>query len=201
VKPERLTAFTDGVIAVIITIMVLEMKAPMGGSFRDLSALIPQGLCYVLSFAYVAIYWANHHHFFQLVRQVDAAILWSNLNFLFWLSLVPFSTAWLGTHDRDAAPTATYGISLLMAALSWFVMQNAIVRSQGPDSDLAKALGSDLKGKLVPFIYMAGIGLSFVNVLLADAMYALVALMWLVPDRRIEKYLDAKSPHGRRPAP
>ncbi|HEY3675580.1 MAG TPA: TMEM175 family protein [Candidatus Tumulicola sp.] len=195
-KPERLTAFTDGVIAVIITIMVLEMKAPMGASFHDLSSLVPQMLCYVLSFVYVAIYWVNHHHFFQLVRRVNGAILWSNLNLLFWLSLIPFTTAWLGNHDKEAVPTATYGISLIMAAFSWTIMQTTIVRSQGPDSELGKAIGGDLKGRLVPAIYLAGIGLAFVNVLLADAMYAIVALMWLVPDRRIEKYLDAKQPRG-----
>jgi uncharacterized membrane protein len=190
-KPERLTAFTDGVIAVIITIMVLEMKAPMGASFHDLSAILPQGLCYVLSFVYVAIYWVNHHHFFQLVKRVNGAILWSNLNLLFWLSLIPFTTAWLGNHDRDAAPTATYGVSLIMAAFSWTIMQTTIVRSQGPNSELATALGGDFKGRIVPAVYLAGIGLAFVNVLLADAMYAIVALMWLVPDRRIERYLDS----------
>jgi uncharacterized membrane protein len=192
VKPERLTAFTDGVIAVIITIMVLEMKAPMGASFHDLSALIPQALCYALSFAYVAIYWVNHHHFFQLVHRVNGAILWSNLNLLFWLSLVPFSTAWLGNHDRDPVPTAVYGISLLLAAISWTIMQGVIVRSQGPDSDLGKAIGGDFKGRIALVIYFAGIGLAFVNVFVADAMYAFVALMWLVPDRRIEKYLASK---------
>jgi uncharacterized membrane protein len=191
-KPERLTAFTDGVIAVIITIMVLEMKAPMGASFHDLSALVPQMLCYVLSFIYVAIYWVNHHHFFQLVRRVNGAILWSNLNLLFWLSLVPFTTAWLDNHDKDAVPTAIYGVSLLLAAVSWVIMQGTIVRSQGPESELANALGGDFKGKIATVIYFAGIGLAFVNVLLGDAMYAIVAMMWLVPDRRIEKYLETK---------
>jgi uncharacterized membrane protein len=193
VKPERLIAFTDGVIAVIITIMVLEMKAPMGSSFHDLSTLVPQMLCYVLSFVYVAIYWVNHHHFFQLVRRVNGAILWSNLNLLFWLSLIPFTTAWLGNHDTDAVPTATYGVSLLLAAVSWVIMQWTIVRSQGPGSDLARALGGDFKGRIALVIYFAGIGLAFMNVLLADAMYAIVALMWLVPDRRIEKFLEAQS--------
>jgi uncharacterized membrane protein len=193
VKPERLTAFTDGVIAVIITIMVLEMKAPMGASFHDLSEILPQALCYVLSFVYIAIYWANHHHFFQLVKRVNGAILWSNLNLLFWLSLVPFSTAWLGRHDSDAAPTAAYGISLLMAAIAWTIMQGVIVRSQGPDSELAKALGGDFKGKIATVIYFAGIGLAFADVYLADAMYAIVALMWLVPDPRIERALEKES--------
>jgi uncharacterized membrane protein len=190
-KPERLTAFTDGVIAVIITVMVLEMKAPMGASFHDLSAVLPQALCYVLSFVYVAIYWVNHHHFFQLVKRVNGAILWSNLNLLFWLSLIPFTTAWLGNHDGDAVPTATYGVSLIMAAFSWTIMQSTIVRSQGRNSELAAAIGGDFKGRIVPVVYLAGIGLAFVNVLLADAMYAIVALMWLVPDRRIERYLDS----------
>jgi uncharacterized membrane protein len=191
-KPERLTAFTDGVIAVIITVMVLEIKAPLGASFHDLSALVPQMLCYLLSFVYVAIYWANHHHFFQLVQRVNGGIMWSNLNLLFWLSLVPFTTAWLGGHERDAVPTAVYGVSLLMCALSWVLMQNVIVASQGDDSELLKAIGDDAKGKMALVLYIAGICLAFINVWLADAMFAIVAMMWLVPDRRIARYLESR---------
>jgi uncharacterized membrane protein len=192
VKPERLTAFTDGVIAVIITVMVLEIRAPLGASLHDLSALVPQMLCYLLSFVYVAIYWANHHHFFQLVQRVNGGIMWSNLNLLFWLSLVPFTTAWLGSHERDSVPTAVYGVSLLMCALSWVLMQNVIVASQGDDSELLKAIGDDAKGKMALVLYIAGICLAFINVWLADAMYAIVAMMWLVPDRRIARYLESR---------
>lgn len=182
---DRLTAFTDGVAAVIITIMVLEMKPPQGTRLSDLVALYPVFLGYVLSFVYVAIYWNNHHHFFQLVRTVNGAILWANLHLLFWLSLIPFCTAWLG-QNRTAAPTALYGVSLLMAAVAWSIMQATIVRQQGPNSPLKRALGSDLKGKLSPFLYFVGIGAAFWNPLIADLLYLGVALMWLVPDRRIE---------------
>jgi uncharacterized membrane protein len=189
---DRLTAFTDGVVAVIITIMVLEMRPPQGTRLSDLVALYPAFLSYVLSFVYVAIYWNNHHHFFQLVAKVDGAILWANLHLLFWLSLIPFCTAWLG-QSRTAAPTALYGVSLLMAAAAWSVMQTTIIRRQGPDSPLKRALGSDLKGKLTPFLYIAGIGSAFWNTLISDLLYLGVALMWLVPDRRMEKAFAAQS--------
>jgi uncharacterized membrane protein len=187
---DRLTAFSDGVIAVIITIMVLEMKPPGSPDVGALLKLAPVFSSYLLSFIYVAIYWNNHHHFFQLVPKVKGSILWANMHLLFWLALIPFTTAWLGSNPGAAAPTALYGAALMMCAVAWSVMQAAIIRAQGPDSALAKALGFDLKGKLSPFIYLAGIGLSYVDTLLADTLYAGVALLWLIPDRRIESLLE-----------
>jgi uncharacterized membrane protein len=186
---DRLTAFTDGVLAVIITIMVLEMKPPHGASLHDLAALWPVFLSYVLSFVYVAIYWNNHHHFFHLVKTVDGAVLWANMHLLFWLSLVPFATAWMGENHFAAAPTALYGAALLMSAIAWFIMQRVIYRAQGADSPLHQALGRDLKGKLSPFLYLAGIALSFANTLVADLIYGAAALIWLIPDRRVETRL------------
>jgi uncharacterized membrane protein len=183
---ERLTAFTDGVLAVIITIMVLEMRAPHGPELHDLAALWPVFASYVLSFVYVGIYWSNHHHFFRLVPRVNGSILRANLHLLFWLSLVPFTTAWLGEHPFAPMPSAVYGASLLAAAIAWYVMQLAIFRAEGPNLALKDAVGGDLKGKLSPFLYLAGIGLSFVMPLLAYFFYALVAAMWLLPDRRVE---------------
>ena len=183
---DRLTAFTDGVVAVIITIMVLELRPPHGTRVADLLALYPVFLSYILSFVYVAIYWNNHHHFFQLVAKVNGAVLWANLYLLFWLSLIPFCTAWVG-QNPTATPTALYGVALLMAAVAWSVMQATIIRQQGPDSPLKRALGSDLKGKLSPLLYFAGIGLAFVRPLFSDLLYLGVALMWLVPDRRMER--------------
>jgi uncharacterized membrane protein len=183
---ERLTALTDGVIAVIITIMVLEMRAPAGTAFRDLTALWPVFLAYVLSFVYLAIYWNNHHHFFRLAPNVSGLILWANLHLLFWLSLVPFATAWMGAHPLAAAPTALYGACLLAASLAWYAMQAAIVRAQGPDSVLRRAIGSDFKGKASPLLYLAGIALAFVAPIFSDLLYAAVAAMWLIPDRRVE---------------
>jgi uncharacterized membrane protein len=192
---ERLTAFTDGVLAVIITIMVLELRPPAGTSLSDLAGLAPTFASYVLSFIYIAIYWNNHHHFFQLVRKVNGQILWANLNLLFWLSLVPFTTAWMGRHPRETLPDALYGVSLVMAGISWNVMQMVIVRQQGPDSSLARALGRDLKGKLSPLVYLAGIGAAFVSPVLSYACYLAVALIWLVPDRRIEAAVSGAE-HG-----
>jgi uncharacterized membrane protein len=186
---DRLTAFTDGVLAVIITIMVLEMQPPHGAHFSDLAAVYPVFLSYILSFIYIAIYWNNHHHFFHLVRTVDGGILWANMLLLFWLSVVPFATAWMGENDFAAAPTALYGVALLMPAVAWHVMQGVIVRRQGPNSPLGQALGGDLKGKVSLLIYVAGIGLSFVSPLGAQFMYWLVAVMWLIPDRRVEAVL------------
>ena len=186
----RLTAFTDGVLAVLITIMVLEMKPPHGARLEDLVALWPVFSSYVLSFVYLAIYWNNHHHFFQLVDTVDGTILWANLHLLFWLSTIPFATAWMGENHFAAVPTALYGVALIMSAIAFYVMQTAIIRLQGPGSPLKAALGRDLKGKLSPFIYLAGIGLAFVNTTAADLLYLGVALMWLVPDRRIETIIQ-----------
>ena len=183
---DRLTAFTDGVMAIIVTIMVLELKPPAGAGVADLAHLWPVFLSYVLSFVYIGIYWNNHHHFFQLVDEVDGAVLWANLHLLFWLSLIPFATAWVGEHEGQVVPTALYGAALLMPAIAWYLMQSVIVRQQGPDSPLHAALGRDLKGKLSPFLYLGGVGVSFVLPVLAYAIYAGVALMWLVPDRRVE---------------
>jgi uncharacterized membrane protein len=177
------------VVAIIVTIMVLEMKPPHAPTLAALAQLWPVFLSYGLSFIYVAIYWNNHHHFFQLVRTVDGALLWANMNLLFWLSLTPFATAWMGENHFAAAPTALYGVSLLMPAIAWFVMQSVIVRGQGPDSALRSALGRDLKGELSPFLYLVGVGLAFVSPPAADLIYAGVALMWLIPDRRMEAAL------------
>jgi uncharacterized membrane protein len=186
---ERLTAFTDGVIAVIITIMVLEMRAPHGAELHDLAALWPVFASYVLSFVYLGIYWNNHHHFFRMVPRVSGPILWANLHLLFWLSLVPFATAWLGEHAFAPMPSAVYGASLLACAIAWYIMQVAIFRAEGADHPLRQAVGRDRKGKLSPFLYLAGIALSFVEPLLAYALYAAVAAMWLLPDRRVEAAL------------
>ncbi len=189
-EKERLVAFSDGVIAIIITIMVLELKVPHDASLSALAAVTPLFLSYVLSFVYVAIYWNNHHHFFQMVRHVDGLVLWANMHLLFWMSLVPFATGWMGENNFAPIPTAVYGVSLLMPALAWYGMQSAIIRLQGGDSALARAIGRDLKGKLSPPLYLAGILLAFVDVRIAAAMYVLVALMWLIPDPRIEKTLS-----------
>lgn len=184
---ERLAAFTDGVLAVVITIMVLELKPPHGADLHALMAQAPVFLGYVLSFVYVAIYWNNHHHFFTLVHRVDGAILWANIHLLFWISLVPFATAWMGEHPADPLPVAVYGLSLLMPALACYAMQIVIIRRQGADSPLKAALGADLKGKLSPILYLAGIASAFLNPWLADAFYVGVALAWLIPDRRVER--------------
>lgn len=202
---DRLTAFTDGVMAVIITIMVLELKPPQGASFSALLTAWPAFVSYVLSFVYVAIYWNNHHHFFHAVGRVDGAVLWANMNLLFWLSLVPFTTAWMGQHPFALAPTAVYGLSLLAPAAAWYVMQGVLIRADGPASPLRRALGRDLKGKVSPVIYLIGVALAWVRPWAADLAYALVALLWLVPDRRIEAGLAAEAAYLRRsgadPAP
>jgi uncharacterized membrane protein len=187
VERERLTAFSDGVIAVIITIMVLELKAPHDVNLAALAGLAPTFFNYVLSFVYVAIYWNNHHHFFQLVPRVTGSILWANMHLLFWLSLIPFATNWLGDHHDAPIPTAVYGFALLMPAVAFYLMQTIIIRSQGVRSPLAKAIGRDIKGKVSTPLYLTGIVLAFVSTWAADAIYTLVALIWLIPDRRIEK--------------
>ncbi len=186
-EKERLTAFSDGVIAVIITIMVLELKAPHDASLGALKEAAPVFLSYVLSFVYVAIYWNNHHHFFHLVHRVNGAILWANLHLLFWLSLVPFATSWIGEDHVAAVPTAIYGVALLMPAIAWYMLQMVIIRAQGSGSALAQALGQDIKGRISPLFYLSGILLAFVDTRISDAIYVFVALMWLVPDRRIER--------------
>jgi uncharacterized membrane protein len=182
----RLEAFSDGVIAIIITIMVLEMKVPHGATFPALRPLLPVFLSYVLSFVYLGIYWNNHHHMLHTVQKVSGGILWANLHLLFWLSLLPFATGWMGENHFAALPTALYGVILLMAAIAYWILQQRIIAVHGRDALLARAVGRDLKGKLSPLLYLAAIGLSFVDPRLASALYVLVALLWLVPDRRIE---------------
>jgi uncharacterized membrane protein len=184
---ERLTAFSDGVIAIIITIMVLELKVPHGADLAALAALLPVFLSYVLSFVFVGIYWNNHHHLLHASRHINAAVMWANMHLLFWLSLIPFATGWMGENHFAALPVATYGVAQLMPGLAYNILQACIVRANGTDKALADALGRDIKGKLSPFFSLAGIGLAFVNPLLACAAYVLLALMWLIPDRRIEK--------------
>jgi len=190
VEKDRLLAFTDGVIAIIITIMVLELKVPHETSLEALAPVTPVFLTYALSFVYVSIYWNNHHHFFHLVRHVDGVMLWANLHLLFWLSLIPFATGWMGENHFAPVPTAAYGIALLMPALAWYVLQSTIIRKQRSDSILARVIGRDLKGKLSPVLYVAGILCAFLDARIANAIYVLVALMWFIPDRRIERTLS-----------
>ena len=187
----RLEAFSDGVIAIIITIMVLELKVPHGAELADLLPLFPVFLSYVLSFIYVGIYWNNHHHLLHTTQRISGGILWSNLHLLFWLSMIPFVTAWMGENHLAAAPTAVYGFVLLMAACAYWFLQNSIVCTHGNDSLLAQALGKDLKGKLSILLYAFAIPAAFVHQALAAGIYILVALLWLIPDRRIEKAMRA----------
>jgi uncharacterized membrane protein len=186
----RLEAFSDGVLAIIITIMVLEMKVPVphgAATLADLKPVLPYFLSYALSYVFVGIYWNNHHHMFQATQRVTGGILWANLHLLFWLSLVPFVTAWMGENRFAPTPTALYGVVLLLAALAYFILQLTILHAPGGNPVLADALGSDWKGKLSLIIYLAAIALSFVSQWIACALYAVVALIWLVPDRRIER--------------
>jgi uncharacterized membrane protein len=185
----RLEAFSDGVIAVIITIMVLELKGPHGTDIAALKPLTPALLSYVLSFVYVGIYWNNHHHMLHAAQHIDGRVLWANLHLLFWLSLVPFTTGWVGEYPRAAIPTAIYGGVFLMAGVAWLLLQDALVQRNGPESLLARAVGRDLKGKLSALLYASAILLAFVKVWVADALYVLVALIWFIPDRRIERSL------------
>jgi uncharacterized membrane protein len=196
VNKERVTAFSDGVIAIIITIMVLELRPPAGTDWASLAGMLPVFLSYLLSFLYVAIYWNNHHHLMQTVKRVNGMILWANTHLLFWLSLTPFATAWLGQNYRAPVPTAVYGLVLLLAAVAYYILQWTIVRTEGRDSTLAVALGSDIKGKLSPVLYIAAIGLAFVNPAIAETIYALVAIMWFIPDRRIEQRLNRTTERG-----
>jgi len=186
---DRLAAFSDGVIAIIITIMVLELKVPHGADWKVLVGVTPGFVSYVLSFVYLAIYWNNHHHLLHTVTRVDGLILWANSHLLFWLSLIPATTAWMGDNFLAPLPTAVYGGTLLMPAIAYYLLQKALMRKQGPDSVLANALGSNIKGKTSLMLYVAGIVLAFVSPWLSIAIYALVAIMWLVPDRRIENVL------------
>jgi uncharacterized membrane protein len=186
---DRLAAFSDGVFAIIITIMVLELHVPHGADWIALSAIAPSFLSYILSFIYVAIYWNNHHHLLHTVVRVDGAILWANSNLLFWLSVIPVATAWMGQNLLAPLPTATYGVVLLMPAFAYLLLQAVIIRRHGTHSVLAQALGNDLKGKVSLLLYVAGIVLAFVDPRLSLGLYVLVAIIWLVPDRRIEKLI------------
>ncbi|WP_228853436.1 TMEM175 family protein [Aegicerativicinus sediminis] len=186
----RLEAFSDGVLAIVITIMVLEIKVPHGSESSDLKPLIPIFLSYVLSFIYLGIYWNNHHHMLHTVTKISGGILWANLHLLFWLSLVPFTTGWMGENHFETVPMALYGFVLLMAAIAYFILQNQIIKSQGENSILAKAIGKDIKGKISPIVYIISILLCWVNPWLSASGYILVALMWLIPDKRIERTIN-----------
>jgi uncharacterized membrane protein len=188
-RTGRLEAFSDGVIAIIITIMVLEMKVPHGDTVNDLLTVLPIFLSYVLSFVYVGIYWNNHHHLLHATTIVTGAILWANLHLLFWLSLFPFATGWMGENHFSTLPTALYGVVLLMAAGAYYLLQQAIIRSQGPDSILKKAVGRDWKGKLSPVLYIAAIVATLLAPWISEGIFVAAALIWLIPDRRIEKVL------------
>ncbi|MEU2351263.1 TMEM175 family protein [Modestobacter sp. NPDC049651] len=188
----RMEAFSDGVLAIVITVMVLELPRPEGTTWSALHEAWPVLLSYLLSFVYIGIYWSNHHHLLQATHRVNGGILWANLHLLFWLSLTPYTTAWLGENDFAATPAALYGIVLLAAAIAFYLLQRTIIRDQGRSSLVAEAVGRDRKGKLSPALYAVGIGLSFVEHWLAVAAYALVALVWLVPDRRYERRLQAR---------
>ena len=186
---NRLEAFSDGVLAIIITIMVLEMKVPHGDEFTALRPLLPIFFSYALSFVYVGIYWNNHHHLFHATQQVNGVILWANLHLLFWLSLFPFVTGWMGENHFAPAPAALYGVVLFMAAVAYWLLQQAIIAKQGKDSLLAAAVGRDIKGKLSLILYAMAIPSAFIQPWMAGMIYLLVAMMWLVPDRRIERGL------------
>ena len=188
---SRLEAFSDGVIAIIITIMVLEMKVPHDPSLAGLVKIAPVFLSYVLSFVYVAIYWVNHHHMLHAVKHVNASSLWANIHLLFWLSIVPFVTGWMGENHFAPLPAALYGIVLLAAAIAYYVLQQTIIASQGEKSVLRAAVGADWKGKLSPFMYVLGIASTFIWSPLAQVFYISVALIWLVPDKRIERTLHS----------
>ncbi|TAL06129.1 MAG: DUF1211 domain-containing protein [Verrucomicrobia bacterium] len=193
-EKNRLEAFSDGVLAIIITIMVLELKVPHGDDLTAIKERLPVFLSYVLSFIYVGIYWNNHHHMLHSAKHVSGGILWANLHLLFWLSLFPVTTAWAGENHAAPVPTAVYGGVLLMAAIAYYILQRVIIAHQGRDSLLAAAIGSDWKGKLSPVCYLAAIPLAFVSPWIAVGLYAFVALLWLIPDRRIERVLTNREP-------
>jgi uncharacterized membrane protein len=188
---ERLTAFSDGVVAIIITIMVLELKIPRGTSLVDLIPMLPVFLSYVLSFVYVGIYWNNHHHLLTLAKSVSGPILWANMHLLFWLSVVPFASAWMGENQLSTGPVALYGSVLIMNAIAFTILMMVLVRHEGPDSDLARAMGRDLKGKVSLAIYVVGVALAWVQPIASVALYVLVAAVWFIPDRRVERVLKA----------
>jgi uncharacterized membrane protein len=191
-KTTRLEAFSDGVLAIIITIMVLELKVPHAVELAALKPVLPVLLSYVLSFIYLGIYWNNHHHLFQATEEVSGGILWANLHLLFWLSLFPFTTAWMGENHLAAIPTAIYGFVLLMAAIAYYVLQRTIIAKEGRESLLAQAVGRDWKGKLSPLLYLAAIPLAFVSPWIAGGLYLFAALIWLIPDPRIEKEIEKR---------
>ena len=189
-------AFSDGVIAILITIMVLELKVPHGAELSALLPIWPVFLSYVLSFVYIGIYWNNHHHLLHTLNKVSGPVLWANLHLLFWLSTIPFVTAWMGENHFAPVPTAVYGVVLLLCALSWVILQRTIIRIEGRDSVLARAVGRDRKGRLSQVLYLAALPLAFVHPALSGACYVAVALIWVIPDRRIERQLaDGKHPH------
>ena len=190
---DRMEAFSDGVIAILITIMVLELKIPRETTLHALVPVIPVLLTYVLSFIYLGIYWNNHHHLLHTVQYVSGGMLWANLHLLFWLSLIPFTTGWMGEHSFASVPTAFYGVVLLMAAIAWQILQHRIIAIQGKDSLLRQALGGDWKGKLSPMLYLAAIGLAVFARWVSLGLYAAVALLWLIPDRRIERALAGRA--------
>ena len=193
-ESNRLEAFSDGVLAIIITVMVLELKDPNGPSFSDLwHNSGPSLLTYLLSFAYIGIYWNNHHHLFHIAKRVTGSVMWANLHLLFWLSLYPFTTSWMDDTHLARTPTVIYGVNLLAAAIAYYVLQLTMLRQPESGETLRAVLGSDLKGKASPILYLAGIGLAFVQPWLGLIPYAAVALMWLVPDRRVERYLQGAS--------
>jgi uncharacterized membrane protein len=192
VTTARLEAFSDAVIAILMTIMVLELRAPDGTDAAALRPLVPVFLAYALSFINLGIYWNNHHHILQATERITGGALWANLHLLFWLSLFPFTTAWMSEHHFARLPTAVYGVDLLLAAVAYYVLQTVIVREQGPGSTLAAAIGRDRKGKASPLLYITAIPLAFVNRWLAVALYVVVAVLWLIPDRRVERTLSAQ---------
>lgn len=189
---NRMEAFFDGVVAIIITIMVLEMKVPHGDSIESLAPLIPVLLSYVLSFIYLGIYWNNHHHMMHTARSVTGSMLWANLHLLFWLSLIPFTTGWMGENHFATLPAAAYGAVLLMASIAYWILQQRIISAQGENSELKRAIGNDWKGRLSPLLYSAAIVLAFLSPWLSMTIYVFVALMWVVPDKRIERTLAGK---------
>jgi uncharacterized membrane protein len=186
----RLEAFSDGILAIIITIMILEMKIPHDDHLSDLKPLIPVFLSYVMSFVYLAIYWNNHHHMLHAAKHVNGPVLWANIHLLFWLSLVPFMTGWMGETNFSKWPVILYGINLLFAGIAYYILSQLLIKLHGKDSTLAKAIGSDFKGKLSIWIYVASVGLSFVHPLIGFSGYIVVALIWFIPDKRIEKYMS-----------
>ncbi|MBS0361368.1 MAG: DUF1211 domain-containing protein [Proteobacteria bacterium] len=188
-RKERLGAFTDGVVAIIITIMVLELKTPHGSRLSDLAPMLPVLLSYVLSFVYVAIYWNNHHHMLSLCEHVDGPVLWANMHLLFWLSLVPFATSWLSDSHAAAAAVAVYGGVLIMAGLAYTILVRLLIRLHGPDSDIARAMGYDIKGVISLVVYAAAIALAFVRPVASLGLYVAVAAMWFIPDRRVERMI------------